>query len=409
MKKSIFALVVFVLISMSVFAQVDVNVMFGQVQFNAFDLYYDGSETEYGTGARGLGPLGSNFIGFGISASTEYIGIQADIELGSNGVELGNNVKVWWQPIKWLKLTVGKYWEDDLRGTNDDGVAFIFPNKPFNVNIFDRFSNPGPEGDNADVMGLHLALTPINGLYIGAGIPLGTISNWEIGPDIGNFVTAYKKGQYAVGYNIPGIGHIRAQYIGSDSDNEKAQVAFKLSDRILQGFSFDFGATIPIGKNERVSDDGGGLPPGPPPPGPLPPLLLPGYYTKLAAFIGYNGGTWKLETYTTVTIAKDNVFTFDIAPAFPKGKWTFGADLGFKIEKDATEIAGGGWTSIKVRGAEIKGGIGVKYGIDKKDFGLSIPIQITFGELFGLKGTGGPALPPLPPGGLPPDGLPPIN
>jgi hypothetical protein len=408
MKKIIFTLVVFAFISMSVFAQVDVNVMFGQVQFDALDVYKaDGGDAEYGTGVRGLGPQGSTFIGAGISASTDVIGIRADIDLGSNGVELGNNVKVWWQPVKLVKLTVGKYWEDDLRGTSDDGVAFIFGKKPFDVGIFDRFSNPGPEGDNADVMGVHLALTPIDGLYIGAGIPTATISNWEIGPAIGDIESAYKNGQYAAGYSLPTVGQLRAQFFASDSDNEKVQIAFKLSDRIVQGLSVDAGVTLPIGKNQKVSDDDG-LPPFPPLPGPLPPLSS-GYHAKIAAYIGYNAGAWKIDTYTTAVIAKDNVYTFDLVPAFPRGDWTYGADLGFKSEKDASELAAAAWLSKKIKGAEIKTGVGFNYGLDKKDISVSVPIRITFGELFGLKGTGGPALPPLPPGGLPPMGLPPIN
>jgi hypothetical protein len=422
MKKRFAGLVFLAFISSSIFAEIDVNVMFGQIQFNAFDAYNDGgdgSETKFGTGVRGLGPTGSSFIGMGFSASTDVLGIQADIDAGSNGVELGNNLKVWWKPVKWTTLTIGKYWEDELRGTNDDGIAFVFSQKPFDVGVFDRFSNPGPDGVNADVMGVHLALKPVNGLYLGASIPTATISNWEIGPEIGDIEKAYKNGQYAVGYMIRSIGLLRAQYFASDAEKEKAQAAFKLDNGIVKGLSLDFGVTIPIGKNEKVSDDdsgGGSLPllNG----GSLPPLegdsgdlsiVLPGYHTKLAAFIGYNAGVWKLDTYTTATFAKDNVYTFDVVPAFPRGNWTFGADLGFKSEKDATKVSGAGWLSIKILGAIVKTGIGVTYGLDKKDYGLSIPIQISFGELFGLAGSGGPSLPPLPSGELPPGGLPPIG
>jgi hypothetical protein len=150
------------------------------------------------------------------SPESGKIGIQFDTEIqGSPSGTYTNwgvsdNAKLWVKPFDMLKLTYGKFVEDDFRGGfagSDDDVA----------------GRGGTGGQNGDWVfsrflvgsgnGLHIALNPIEALKIEAAVDLG---NAAAGGDISD---VYGTIQIGVGYTIADVGVARFQFIAGTTEN----------------------------------------------------------------------------------------------------------------------------------------------------------------------------------------------
>ena len=167
-------------------------------------------------------------VDFRIQGNSDYVGFV----IASNGEsgELGSHdlgAQIWAKPFAndWLKLNVGKFSEDILRGKigNLDGgfSNFVLATQEEDA-IFNRF---GASTNNSTWLGclngFMLSSAPIEGLYIGWLLNGNIIYEYEDPYDsIGGMrggtkaLNAYRYMQIGAGYNIDGIGHIRAQYIG---------------------------------------------------------------------------------------------------------------------------------------------------------------------------------------------------
>jgi hypothetical protein len=169
-------------------------------------------------------------VGFnleGISGSGN-IGFNADFYWDGGVPGVGENASVWVKPFPIVKLTVGKFNEDNLRGliSNTEFTSWILPNSGNGGNggkdeddIFTRFQAAA---------GAHLSVSPIENLLIEAAM----------GSNAGNVLTSaeranrnildmdlldvYKAVQIGIGYKIPSIGFVRAQFIG----NNRAQLRY---------------------------------------------------------------------------------------------------------------------------------------------------------------------------------------
>ncbi|MCL2270338.1 MAG: hypothetical protein FWC24_03235, partial [Treponema sp.] len=152
----------------------------------------------------------SDFVGFAIASNGE------GGDLGSHEV----GAYIWAKPFgsDILKLTVGKFIEDNLRGkigNLDGGFSNFVLATPEEDAIFQRFASGS---DNSTYLGASngfmLSTAPIDGLFLGAMVNANLFKDWE-GAGSGDFVQdAYRFMQIGAGYNIEGIGHIRAQWIG---------------------------------------------------------------------------------------------------------------------------------------------------------------------------------------------------
>jgi hypothetical protein len=173
----------------------------------------------------GVAPIRVNAT---ISGSTEFAGIQIDLSYdgenasGDRFFTDNDNVKLWIKPISMLKLTYGKMKEDDLRGKVGDFSLFapFGYTSPWGVRnqdtIFTRFEPAN---------GFHMALTPIEGLYVGASVDL---TGAETAKD------AFKTGQVGLGYAIANIGLARVQYIGTRGSPKKTFSGAEIDDWELQ-------------------------------------------------------------------------------------------------------------------------------------------------------------------------------
>jgi len=200
------------------------------------------------------GPYG-NRIGFTISGSSDNVGAQADVVYDNGGVGAGDQQKIWVKPIEMLTISVGRVFDDTLRG-NASFVALNWLRYDSMIGDDLVFERIGAMGMQANVV---VSVNPMDGLYIIAGFGR-SVPGWSAATDLNLMnpvgdeimMDMFKQGQYAVGYDIPGIGMIRAQFIGYPSATEDINglinAAFKLT--MVEGLLVDLGAKIPVDSDQ---------------------------------------------------------------------------------------------------------------------------------------------------------------
>lgn len=182
--------------------------------------------------------------GISVSGSTENVGFAVDMFAnGANGIDLGNNALIWVKPIEQIKIVAGKKDQNELRGD----AAFGLWN-------WDRIGAAGAMGlegwtfpDVFDGNGVAVIAYPVDGLTVGAGIPLSLNGAGATLED------TYAHGaNYAAAYAIDGIGTIKAAYMtkatakdkdSKDKDYGVIAAAFDLT--MVDGLYASVGAQIP--------------------------------------------------------------------------------------------------------------------------------------------------------------------
>lgn len=193
--------------------------------------------------------------GISVSGSTENVGFAVDMFAnGANGdkdkdtgitkgITIGDNALIWVKPIEQIKIVAGKKGQNELRGD----AAFGLWN-------WDRIGAAGKmelEGwtfpDVFDGDGVAVIAYPIDGLTVGAGIPLSLSGAGATLED------TYAHGaNYAAAYAIDGIGTIKAAYMTKatakdkdlkDKDYGVIAAAFDLT--MVDGLYASVGAQIP--------------------------------------------------------------------------------------------------------------------------------------------------------------------
>lgn len=182
--------------------------------------------------------------GISVSGSTENVGFAVDMFAnGANGIDLGDNALIWVKPIEQIKIVAGKKDQNELRGDAAFGL--------WNWDRIGAVGAMGLEGwtfpDVFDGNGVAVIAYPVDGLTVGAGIPLsleGTGATLE---------DTYAHGaNYAAAYAIDGIGTIKAAYMtkatAKDSDlkdKDYGVIAAAFDLTMVDGLYASVGAQIP--------------------------------------------------------------------------------------------------------------------------------------------------------------------
>ena len=201
--------------------------------------------------AASWGPTSSSIrTGISIGASSDNIGFNIDMNAdGFKAAGIGDTAYIWVKPASWLYVAIGKVQDNDARG---DGCFGQFgwwrqANNDWNASqgygmagedlTFVRFG----DGSGSQATGAIVKVTPIDGLWIEAALNLGddTLASAE---------NVYKNGQYGAGYVIDGIGHIRAQYIGSANS---INAAFDLT--AVENLFVTVGANIGLAEGDSTN------------------------------------------------------------------------------------------------------------------------------------------------------------
>lgn len=195
--------------------------------------------------------------GISVSGSTENVGFAVDMFAnGANGdkhkdteitkgITIGDNALIWVKPIEQIKIVAGKKDQNELRGDAAFGLWNWDRIGAVNAMVLEGWTFP----DVFDGNGVAVIAYPVDGLTVGAGIPLsleGTGATLE---------NTYAHGaNYAAAYAIDGIGTIKAAYMtkadGKSRDAKKDSTsygviaaAFDLT--MVDGLYATVGAQIP--------------------------------------------------------------------------------------------------------------------------------------------------------------------
>jgi hypothetical protein len=249
MKKIMALLVVFALFAGVAFGQaadgISINA-WGRVAFSPFvnvgakqvdGKTPDGEEGESYSGARATWGGDKARVDFRINGSSELVGFNTQFS-GEDAIGIQDNLHIWAKPFgsDILKFTGGKIADDTLRGKignlNGGFSNFVLNNTPEEDPIFNRFSTwAGVNGGAAH--GYMISSAPIEGLFIGLVVN-GELDPWWNGGLQGGtpVANAFRYMQIGAGYEIAGIGHFRAQYIGGwsgevDLENKDTKKYYK--------------------------------------------------------------------------------------------------------------------------------------------------------------------------------------
>jgi hypothetical protein len=375
-----------------------------------------------GVGRNGNGDTSRARIG--VVAGTEQVGINFKLQFNPNAsAKLGIDdfAEVWWKPVSQIKIEAGKFVNDTLRGKiGDDNWQRYTVLMKDGDSIFSRFKS-----NWTGTVGFMMGLKPIEPLYIGVSVPgLDRLERVDDvyadttipykdkdGDKVGNVLRTYEKIQAGLGYTIPNIGLIRAQYVGYSSfyDNgKKPSISdFTKAPRIEAAFAFtgvsglviDVGGKVPLpvdtyyeegvdtekqptGQYTKKSDDTYQAP----------------YQVSLGA--GYTADALDIKGRVDAQFggkkdaevdADDTEQGFDVNvhlwPSYNLGFATAGLDLGFNYLGDTkkngeTDTKGGYlfgaglWLKKSYGGSSIKGGLAFSTGEvnEKKYTTFSVPI-----------------------------------
>ncbi|MDR3284581.1 MAG: hypothetical protein LBS97_05335 [Treponema sp.] len=244
-------------------------------------------------------------LGFTIQGQSQNVGFEIGFDLGSSaydsadsletvpvpaGIKLGGSAHIWVRPVDWFKLSVGKVYDETLAGkvgvsdlanyilSSFKGEGYMGSNTDghrmdlTDGGIFTRF-NPWPWGQTSEapafygtdsflgeICGILLAAAPVRGLFVGVYIDADPYSGWDGNAfsdaggryNLSNRRSAedvLKETQFALGYDMLGIGHIRAQYVGY---LHQFEAAFAYTG--MPGLVADAGVRIPISMDAYYGD-----------------------------------------------------------------------------------------------------------------------------------------------------------
>lgn len=211
--------------------------------------YYDDADGKVKSWT-GTSWSGSVREGISIHGETESIGFNIDMNAdnigsASNYVGFGDTAYWWVKPFSMLEVKVGRVQDDTGRGNLGYGLfnwRRIGQGWTGEDVTFTRFGN----GTGGQADGAIVKFTPIENLWAIAAF------NFADGDEAKYVYT--QKAQYGIGYNINGVGLVRAQFIGAanakDKDgttiaNGNFEVAFDLT--ALDNLYLTVGAKIPMG------------------------------------------------------------------------------------------------------------------------------------------------------------------
>ncbi len=169
---------------------------------------------------------GGNFsrIGITVHGESENVGFALDMnadDYGNKGIGVHDIAHFWAKPWSWLEVKVGKTQDDTGRGN----IAYgMFNWKRMGAGwtgedvTFTRFGN----GTGGQAQGAIVKVTPVEGLWAIAAFDVQ--DNGEAVSTFGNHA------QYGIGYEIAGIGHIRAQYIGGELKEKLGSNEYDVKD-----------------------------------------------------------------------------------------------------------------------------------------------------------------------------------
>jgi len=297
MKKLLIFSVFFILLAQAAFAQLANGIYVNAWGRGVFaPLWYESTEMQYGEPLANSEPIFKNGTGvtwdpnkqprvdFRVNGATDYVGFTIHLNtefLSSYSGNGDNGAQLWVKPFgnNWLKLTLANQMiEDTLRGkvTTDTGFENFVLGKsmmglpggiagvcePLNQDVtFNRFGGGrGPNEANLANTSTHvlsalsnvffLSSSPIDGLFIGLMLQGILTASTETA-----LKETWRQVHVGAGYEIQGIGHARAQYIGGYVGKEEtATDNFKFMEpsKVEAAFAFTYVDNLTVDLGAKI-------------------------------------------------------------------------------------------------------------------------------------------------------------
>ena len=234
MKKTLIAVAAAAALTTSAFAEITFGAW---LRVLAAPVASDGDETvtamgnSWGYGAR-VARLNVNAVAEDGNAGFD-MGIYNDL---NDGLSTGDQWSIWAKPVEQVKLSFGKYDNNTLRGDLCYGSwNWLRPTSSWYVD------DEGLLMSGNGGKGALIEVTPMEGLYIQALIPIDTTK--QKAEDV------YKNARGGFAYSIDGIGKIKGQVILNNTPEKAAVAAEKGALVGTDGtlIPFDAGVTLPEG------------------------------------------------------------------------------------------------------------------------------------------------------------------
>jgi hypothetical protein len=399
-------------------------------------------------------------LGLTVNAGSDAIGVHADVQFDKTTLGLGDDGYVYIKPFSFISTKFGKYVDATLGGKigSTDFHMFVLPEKNEDA-IFTRFlsaentnsnvsykttfdgarasdaTTPRAEGEIGQ-KGFLLLLSPVKGLTLGLNLPsMGQAvysaftenngAQWGNPQSPAEYV--WGNAQIAAGYEIKGIGTVRAQYVGvkdgyinADGDwklndyvyyapNSRIEAAFALT--AVQGLTLDFGFKYYLPSDQELitswgetwSDYAKGM--------------AIGLGAKYAGggFNGFGKGAYAIEgridggfggKYKTSAVwygpdavdAENGInLNVHLSPSYNLGICTVGGDFGLELQTDSktdgtedktgyTRFGAGAWIQRDLGVAKyIKIGVGAALPYKTngdEEYGVVVSVPIVFQFVF---------------------------
>ncbi len=305
---------------------------------------------------------GNPRIGISIIGSSDNVGFQIDLN-GDNGIGAHDQQKIWVKPFEMLTLTVGRAYDDALRGNGTFGdFDWLRISGTGEDLTFARMSTyDGPYVRSwGEGHGAIIALDPVKEMHAYVGFK--NISTAMKTKD------AMKNLQIGAGYNIAEKAHIRAQYIGTFTpgatedakgvDLSAINAALKLT--LSESFYADVGAFIATKKEDA------------------------GYTARVAAYL----------KYATGPIALHGLGNFKVGVKDLEGEDATGMELALGFNYAIGENGLGLVTSFRyqneadvgVKDGRIGGLVGIEKGFSNGKVGIGVEFSTTNMAFYGETG-----------------------
>ena len=348
MKKIVGTIAAIALAASSAFAGVNVGMGFNRGVFAPFLMQKIGDNTDfYMTNSASWG-WGGPRIGASFSASSEQIGVVADVKFDGGSVAVNDNAYIWVKPFSWLKLQLGQSFDDTLRSGASYGSWDLFRSSKSIRGDDATFKRLGAIGakagkDESSVLtGAILMLDPIENLHIGVGLPIA------YGSASSKYEDIFSKTQVQAGYTIPDVAQIKAQWIGlgkdAIDDDMIGIINAAVCVKAIENMTLDFGVYYDIGTKGTNCSDGD---------------------ITLVAFWGMPIDALKLNANVEVLLPGSDddelTLTAGAGVGYDMGNgWNLGADVRFSKEFDedadaAVEV--GAWASKGIPSGSICVGV----------------------------------------------------
>jgi len=299
-------------------------------------------------------------IGVSIIGSSDNVGFQIDLN-GDNGIGAHDQQKIWVRPFEMLTLTVGRAYDDVLRGNGTFGdFDWLRISGTGEDLTFARMSTyDGPYVRSwGEGHGAIIALDPMKELHAYVGFK--NISTAMKTAD------AMKNLQIGAGYNIAEKAHIRAQYIGTFTDSTGGKPSVDLSAinaalklTLSESFYADVGAFIATKKEEA------------------------GYTARIAAYLKYATGPIALHGLGNFRLGINDVVANEedatgmelgLGLNYAIGDNGLGLVASFRYQNEA---------DVGVKDGRIGGLVGIEKGFSNGKIGIGVEFSTTNFAFYG--------------------------